>query len=70
MINMISATREATYEETIEDISMTFGRVPGFMAFMAKERLVREWPTLKNVSEIDLERASSLLCVEGLSGIA
>lgn len=64
---MISAISEMTYDETIEDIKNTCGRIPGFMNFLPREKLVRDWPSWKGLGEIDLERASCLLCTDTMS---
>ncbi len=61
---MITTIMEMTYEETVDDIKNTCGRIPGVMKFMSREKLVREWPSWKSIGEIDLERASCLLCTE------
>ncbi|MDO8578063.1 MAG: hypothetical protein Q7R50_02660 [Dehalococcoidales bacterium] len=63
---MVGAIREMSYEETIEDIKNTCGRIPGFMNFLPREKLVRDWPSWKGVGEIDIERASGLLCTDNM----
>ncbi len=54
------------YEDTLEDIKKTFGRVPEFMRCFPREVLIREWPSWKRDSpgEIDLERARYLLSTD------
>lgn len=64
---MTNVIMETTYQETLEEIKKSFGYVPGFMNFIPKEKLASEWPGWKQVDEIYLERASCLLCTEGLS---
>jgi hypothetical protein len=63
---MITRIREMTYEETVEDIKNTCGRIPGVMKFMSRDQLVREWPLWKGLGEIHLERASCLLCTDSV----
>ena len=64
---MTSATRDMTYEETIKDINSTLGRIPGFMTFLPREKLVRDWPLWKALGELDFERACCLLCCDSMS---
>jgi hypothetical protein len=51
------------YEETLEEIRKTFGKVPEFMKFFPEDLLVRDWPSWKKdlPGEIDLERARYML---------
>ena len=35
------------YEDTLKDITKSFGFVPGFMKALPKEALVKDWPLLK-----------------------
>jgi hypothetical protein len=51
-------------KDTLEEIEKTFGA--GFMNLFPKEVLVRDWPSWKSLSEIDLERASYLLSTSEL----
>ena len=50
------------YEDTLEEIKKAFGA--SFMNVFPK--LVRDWPSWKSLSEIDLERASYLLSTSEL----
>ncbi len=49
------------YEDTLEDIEKILGFIPGFMKLFPKEVLVHDWPSWKEVGEIDMERARYLL---------
>ena len=51
------------YKDTLEEIEKTFA---SFMKVFPKEVLVRDWPSWKSLSEIDLERASYLLSTSEL----
>jgi AhpD family alkylhydroperoxidase len=35
------------YEDTLKDIKMAFGFVPGFMTAIPKDVLIQEWPLMK-----------------------
>lgn len=54
------------YENTLKEIENTLGKVPGFMMFFSREKLVKDWPSWKKncCSEIYLERACYLLCAD------
>ena len=52
------------YEDMLEEIEKVFGA--GFMNAFPKEVLVRDWPSWKSLSEIDLERANYLLSTSEL----
>ena len=51
-------------KDTLEEIEKTFGA--SFMNVFPKEVLVRDWPSWKSLSEIDLERASYLISTSEL----
>ncbi len=53
-----------TYEDTLEDMEKTLGSVPEFMRFISEESIVNDWPSWKEVGEIDLERARYLLSTD------
>ncbi|MFA4934635.1 MAG: hypothetical protein WC568_02240 [Candidatus Methanoperedens sp.] len=42
------------YEDTLEDITMTLGAVPGLMKLFPKEKLVHDWHSWKSTGKIDL----------------
>ena len=65
---MNRAAREASYQQTIEDIRNTYGRIPGFMNVLPQEKMVQDWPSWKGVDEMYLERASCLLCIDNMFG--
>lgn len=64
---MVSMVNEGLYQVTIEEIKRSFGRVPGFMNFIPKDKIASDWPAWKEVGEIYLERASCLLCTDSLA---
>ena len=57
------------YENTIKDIENTWGIVPDFMKVLSRQSLVNDWPSWKKekLSEIDMERASFLLNMDGIT---
>ncbi len=60
-------TREIeAYRDTLRDIEKRLGTVPSFMKLFPKEKLVHDWPSWKNLGEIDLERARYLLSTDEL----
>ncbi len=67
-MNIQGEMKMGEYENTLEDIKNTLGRVPGFMKLFSRESLIRDWPSWKQncCDEIYLERASFLLCADGI----
>ncbi|MCZ7358087.1 MAG: hypothetical protein O8C66_09215 [Candidatus Methanoperedens sp.] len=55
---------DGLYEDTLEDIEKKLGSVPDLMKGFPKRRLIHEWPSWKNVGEIDLERSRYLLSTD------
>jgi len=41
------------YEDTLKEIEASLGSVPGFMAALTEDVLVKEWPSSRNTSLVN-----------------